>query len=42
MATAATDHGRLRELDAELRALTTERERLEAAWLESSEALEAG
>jgi ABC transport system ATP-binding/permease protein len=42
MAAAATDHGRLRELDAELRALAAEREELEAAWLEGSEALEAG
>jgi ATP-binding cassette subfamily F protein uup len=40
MATAATDHGRLRELDAALRALAAEREELEAAWLERSEALE--
>ena len=41
MAAAATDHGRLGELDAELRALLAEREELEAAWLERSEALEA-
>jgi ATP-binding cassette subfamily F protein uup len=41
MAAAATDHGRLRALDTELRALATEREALEAAWLEGSEALEA-
>ena len=40
MAAAATDHGRLGELDAELRALLAEREDLEAAWLEASEALE--
>jgi ABC transport system ATP-binding/permease protein len=40
MAAAATDHGRLRELDAELRALASERDELEAAWLERSEALE--
>jgi ATP-binding cassette subfamily F protein uup len=40
MATAATDHDRLRELDGELRALLAEREELEAAWLERSEALE--
>jgi ABC transport system ATP-binding/permease protein len=40
MAGAATDHGRLRELDAELRALLAEREAVEAAWLEQSEALE--
>jgi ATP-binding cassette subfamily F protein uup len=42
MAAAATDHGRLRELDAELRALAGERDELEATWLERSEALEAG
>jgi ATP-binding cassette subfamily F protein uup len=41
MATSATDHGRLAALDAELRALVAERERLEAEWLELSEALEA-
>jgi len=40
MAVAATDHDRLRELDAELRALSAERDELEAAWLERSEALE--
>jgi ATP-binding cassette subfamily F protein uup len=40
MAAAATDHDRLRELDAELRALADEREGLEAAWLETSESLE--
>jgi ATP-binding cassette subfamily F protein uup len=40
MATSATDHGRLAALDAELRALVAERERLEAEWLELSEALE--
>jgi ATP-binding cassette subfamily F protein uup len=37
MAAAATDHERLRELDAELRALRAEREELEHAWLEASE-----
>jgi ATP-binding cassette subfamily F protein uup len=42
MAAAATDHDRLRELDAELRTLATERDELEAAWLERSEALEGG
>jgi ATP-binding cassette subfamily F protein uup len=42
MAAAATDHDRLRELDAELRALAAERDELEAAWLERSEALEGG
>ncbi len=40
MAAAATDHSRLGELDAELRALLAEREELEAAWLEASESLE--
>ncbi len=40
MATAATDHARLRELDAELRALLAEREALEVAWMEASEAAE--
>ena len=40
MAAAATDHERLRELQAELAALAAERERLEASWLETSEALE--
>jgi ATP-binding cassette subfamily F protein uup len=41
MAAAATDHARLRALDADLRALAAERETLEAAWLETAEALEA-
>jgi ATP-binding cassette subfamily F protein uup len=41
MAEAATDHVRLRELQSELAAATAERERLESAWLETSEALEA-
>jgi ATP-binding cassette subfamily F protein uup len=41
MAASATDHGRLRELDAELSALAAERDALEASWLELSEALEA-
>jgi len=40
MAAAATDHVRLRELQAELEATGAERERLEAAWLEASESLE--
>ncbi|MBB4660739.1 ABC-F family ATP-binding cassette domain-containing protein [Conexibacter arvalis] len=40
MAAAATDHGRLRELNDQLAALAAEREQLEAAWLEASEALE--
>jgi ATP-binding cassette subfamily F protein uup len=41
MAAAATDHERLHDLDAELRALGAEREALEAAWLDTAEALEA-
>ena len=41
MAANATDHERLRELTARLAGLTAEREELEAAWLEASEALEA-
>jgi ABC transport system ATP-binding/permease protein len=41
MASSATDHARLSALDAELRALVAERERLETEWLELSEALEA-
>ncbi len=41
MAASSTDHGRLSALDAELRGLLAERERLEAEWLELSEALEA-
>ena len=41
MATSATDHARLSALDAELRELGAERERLESEWLELSEALEA-
>jgi ATP-binding cassette subfamily F protein uup len=41
MAEAATDHVRLRELQSELAAATAERERLESAWLETSETLEA-
>jgi ATP-binding cassette subfamily F protein uup len=40
MAAAATDHSRLGELDAELRALLAQREELEAAWLEASDSLE--
>jgi ATP-binding cassette subfamily F protein uup len=40
MTAAATDHGRLGELDAELRALQDERDVTEAAWLEASERLE--
>jgi ATP-binding cassette subfamily F protein uup len=40
MAAAATDHARLGELQGELTALLAERDELEAAWLESSEALD--
>jgi ATP-binding cassette subfamily F protein uup len=40
MAAAATDYDRLRELQAELAALTAERDDLEGAWLEASEAAE--
>ncbi len=40
MAASATDHARLRELQRQLTALAAEREALEAAWLEASEALE--
>jgi ATP-binding cassette subfamily F protein uup len=40
MADAASDHGRLRELNEELAALHAEREQLEADWLEHSETLE--
>ncbi len=41
MASAATDHVRLRELQAELAAVTTQREELEGEWMDSAEALEA-
>jgi ATP-binding cassette subfamily F protein uup len=41
MAAAATDHEALRALQDELDALIAERDLLEAAWLESSELLEA-
>ncbi|MDX6722704.1 MAG: transport system ATP-binding/permease protein [Solirubrobacteraceae bacterium] len=41
MAASATDHTRLTELTAELRALVAERDELEAAWLQTSELLEA-
>jgi ATP-binding cassette subfamily F protein uup len=40
MVSAATDHVRLGQLQAELDAVAAEREALEAAWLEASEALE--
>jgi hypothetical protein len=38
---SATDHVRLSDLTAELDALVAERERLEAAWVEAAEMLEA-
>ena len=41
MAAHATDHERLRELTARLGELAAERERVETAWLEASELLEA-
>jgi ATP-binding cassette subfamily F protein uup len=41
MAASATDHVRLRELQDDLQATVAEREQLEAAWMETSEALEA-
>jgi ATP-binding cassette subfamily F protein uup len=41
MAASATDHVRLRDLQAQLAAAGAEREQLEHAWLEASEALEA-
>jgi len=40
MAASATDHARLGELQAELEASLVERERLEAAWLDTATALE--
>ena len=40
MAAAATDYGRLRELQADLAALASERETLEAAWLEAAELID--
>ena len=40
LAVAATDHERVLALDAELRAVVTEREQLEDRWLEIAEALE--
>jgi ATP-binding cassette subfamily F protein uup len=40
MSTHATDHGRLAELQGELQRTATERERLEARWLEVSESIE--
>ncbi len=41
MAASATDASRLGQLQDELTALGAERDALEAAWLEVSEALEA-
>jgi ATP-binding cassette subfamily F protein uup len=41
MAASATDHERLRELQADLEAHVAERERAEAAWLDAAERLEA-
>ncbi|MEA2157269.1 MAG: transport system ATP-binding/permease protein [Solirubrobacteraceae bacterium] len=41
MARNATDHARLRELQAELQGHVAEREAAEAAWLQAAEALEA-
>jgi ATP-binding cassette subfamily F protein uup len=41
MSASSTDHARLSELDAELRASLAERERLETAWLEAAASLEA-
>jgi ATP-binding cassette subfamily F protein uup len=40
MAASATDHARLRELQAELDAVASEREDAEAAWLEAAETAE--
>ena len=40
MAVSATDHERLRELQAELAARAGEREQLEEAWMQTAEALE--
>jgi len=40
LAAAATDHERVLALDAELRAIVSEREELEDRWLEIAEALE--
>ncbi|MEA2443663.1 MAG: transport system ATP-binding/permease protein [Thermoleophilales bacterium] len=40
MAASATDHARLRHLNADLAALAAERERLEADWLETAAALD--
>jgi ATP-binding cassette subfamily F protein uup len=42
MASSASDHARLHDLQGRLEAHVAERERLEAAWLERSESLEGG
>ncbi|MDQ6806487.1 MAG: ABC-F family ATP-binding cassette domain-containing protein [Actinomycetota bacterium] len=42
MAASLSDHARLSELTAELEALVADRERLEAAWMATAVALEAG
>jgi ABC transport system ATP-binding/permease protein len=42
LAEAATDPGRLLELDAELKAVVAEREQVEHAWLEAAERAEPG
>ncbi len=41
MAASAADHGRLGELQAQLEALTAERDQLEAEWLATAESLES-
>jgi ATP-binding cassette subfamily F protein uup len=41
MATSSSDHARLSELTVELQTVNAERERLETAWLEAAETLEA-
>jgi len=41
MAASSSDHSRLNELSTELRTVSAERERLETAWLEAAEMLEA-
>ena len=41
MATSSSDHARLSELTVELQRVNAERERLETAWLEAAETLEA-
>jgi hypothetical protein len=41
MAASATDHARVRELQAELEARAAEREGLEEAWMSTVEASEA-